>query len=204
MEGLISSVAAQTHMTPEEYLAFERKASTKNEYLNGQIIAMSGASRVHNLITGNIFNGLYTQLIEREYETYASDMRVKAPQTASYTYSDVVVVCDEPRFEDGVFDTLLNPIVLIEVLSPSTEVYDRGEKFAHYRQIDALQEYVLISQDRISVEHYLRQGTQWFLTEFRAFEESLSLISIECELPLRNIYRRVEFSEQPALLLNRT
>ena len=200
----MSSVAAQTHMTPEEYLAFERKATTKNEYLNGQIIAMSGASRVHNLITGNIFNGLYTQLIEREYETYASDMRVKAPQTASYTYPDVVVVCDEPRFEDGVFDTLLNPIVLIEVLSPSTEVYDRGEKFAHYRQIDSLQEYVLISQDRISVEHYLRQGTQWLLTEFRAFEESLSLISIECELPLRNIYRRVEFSEQPALLLNRT
>ena len=180
----MSSVAAQTHMTPEEYLAFERKATTKNEYLNGQIIAMSGASRVHNLITGNIFNGLYTQLIEREYETYASDMRVKAPQTASYTYSDVVVVCDEPRFEDGVFDTLLNPIVLIEVLSPSTEAYDRGEKFAHYRQIDALQEYVLISQDRISVEHYLRQGTQWLLTEFRAFEESLSLISIECELPV--------------------
>ena len=200
----MSSVAAQTHMTPEEYLAFERKATTKNEYLNGQIIAMSGASRVHNLITGNIFNGLYTQLIERECETYASDMRVKAPQTVSYTYSDVVVVCDEPRFEDGVFDTLLNPIVLIEVLSPSTEAYDRGEKFAHYRQIDALQEYVLVSQDRISVEHYLRQGTQWLLTEFRAFEESLSLISIECELPLRNIYRRVEFSEQPALLLNRT
>ena len=200
----MSSVAAQTHMTPEEYLAFERKATTKNEYLNGQIIAMSGASRVHNLITGNIFNGLYTQLIERECETYASDMRVKAPQTASYAYPDVVVVCDEPRFEDGVFDTLLNPIVLIEVLSPSTEAYDRGEKFAHYRQIDALQEYVLISQDRISVEHYLRQGTQWLLTEFRAFEESLSLILIECELPLRNIYRRVEFSEQPALLLNRT
>jgi Uma2 family endonuclease len=204
MEGFMSSVAAQTHMTPEEYLAFERKATTKNEYLNGQIIAMSGASRVHNLITGNIFNGLYTQLIERECETYASDMRVKAPQTASYTYPDVVVVCDEPRFEDGVFDTLLNPIVLIEVLSPSTEAYDRGEKIAHYRQIDALQEYVLISQDRISVEHYLRQGTQWLLTEFRAFEESLSLIPIECELPLRNIYRRVEFSEQPALLLNRT
>ena len=201
----MSSVAAQTHMTPEEYLAFERKATTKNEYLNGQIIAMSGASRVHNLITGNIFNGLYTQLIERECETYASDMRVKAPQTVSYTYPDVVVVCDESRFEDGAFDTLLNPIVLIEVLSPLTEVYDRGEKFAHYRQIDSLQEYVLVLQDRrISVEHYLRQGTQWLFTEFRAFEESLSLTSIECELPLRNIYRRVEFSEQPALLLNRT
>ena len=196
----MASAAAETYLTPEEYLVFERKATTKHEYLNGQIIAMSGASREHNLITGNMFNGLYTQLIDSGCETYVSEMRVKNYQTNSYTYPDIVVVCDEPRFEDDVFDTLLNPIVLIEVLSPSTEAYDRGEKFAHYRQIDSLQEYILISQERIGVEHYLRQGTQWLLTEFRGLEEVLSLVSIGCELGLQDIYRRIQFSEESATL----
>ena len=124
----MASAAAQTYLTPEEYLAFERKATTKHEYLNGHIVAMSGASREHNLITMNIGNQLYNQLMERECETYTSDMRVKIHETASYTYPDVVVVCDEPRFEDDVFDTLLNPTVIVEVLSPSTEAYDRGEE----------------------------------------------------------------------------
>ena len=146
----MASAAARTFLTPEEYLAFERKATTKHEYLNGQIIAMSGASREHNLITVNTVNQLYTQLIDGACETYVSEMRVKHHQTDSYTYPDIVVVCDEQRFEDDVFDTLLNPIVLIEVLSPSTEAYDRGEKFAHYRQIASLQEYIFVSQDRIS------------------------------------------------------
>lgn len=196
----MASASARTFLTPEEYLAFERKATTKHEYLNGQIIAMSGASREHNLITVNTVNQLYTQLIDGACETYVSEMRVKNYQTDSYTYPDIVVVCDEPRFEDDVFDTLLNPIVLIEVLSPSTEAYDRGEKFAHYRQIASLQEYVLVSQDRISVEHYLRQGTQWLLTEFRGLEEVLSLISIGCELRLQDIYRRITFPEASTTL----
>ena len=192
----MASAAAHTYLTPEEYLAFERKATTKHEYLNGEIIAMSGASREHNLITVNTVNQLYTQLIDGACETYVSGMRVKNHQTDSYTYPDIVVVCDEPRFEDDVFDTLLNPIVLIEVLSPSTEAYDRGEKFAHYRRIASLQEYILVSRDRINVEHYLRQGTQWLLTEFRRLEEVLSLISIGCELRLQDIYRRIQFSEE--------
>ena len=196
----MASVAVPTHLTPEEYLAFERKATTKHEYFHGQIVAMSGVSRAHNLITVNTVNQLYIQLIDRACETYVSEMRVKNHQTGSYTYPDIVVVCDEPRFEDDVFDTLLNPVVLIEVLSPSTEAYDRGAKFAHYRQIASLQEYVLVSQDRVSVEHYLRQGTQWLLTEFRGLEEVLSLISIACKLPLRDIYRRIKFSEASATL----
>ena len=196
----MASAAARTFLTPEEYLAFERKATTKHEYLNGQIIAMSGASREHNLITVNTVNQLYTQLIDGACETYVSEMRVKNYQTNSYTYPDIVVVCDEPRFEDDVFDTLLNPIVLIEVPSPSTEAYDRGEKFAHYRQIDSLQEYILVSQERIGVEHYLRQGTQWLLTEFRELQEVLALVSIRCELRLSDIYRRITFSEESTTL----
>ena len=172
----------------------ERKATTKSEYLDGRMYAMSGASRAHNLIGGNIFGGLHTQLSERACEVYINDMRVKVSPTGLYTYPDVVVVCDEPRLEDSVLDTLLNPTVLVEVLSPSTEAYDRGEKFAHYRQLDSVQEYILVSQDCVRVEHYLRQGEQWLLTEFSALDDRLYLASIECELSLREIYAKVTFS----------
>ena len=190
----MSSVATQSDLTPEEYLALERKATTKSEYLDGRMYAMSGASRAHNLILGNIFGGFHAQLRERACEVYANDMRVKVSPTGAYTYPDVVAVCDEPLFEDTSFDSLLNPTVLVEVLSPSTEAYDRGEKFAHYRQIDSLREYVLVSQDCVRVEHYLRQGEQWLLTEFSALDELLYLASIACELSLGEIYAKVQFS----------
>ena len=108
---------------------------------------------------------------------------------------DVGVVCEEPRFEDDVFDTLLNPIVVVEVLSPSTEAYDRGGKFTHYRQLPALQEYVLVAQDQVHIEHYHRQEKQWILTDHRRLEEILSLPSIACELALGEIYERVTFPE---------
>ena len=188
----MASAAAHTHLTPEEYLAFERKATTKHEYLNGQIVAMSGASFAHNFLTMNTANQLYNQLIGGECQVATSDMRVKVTQIDSYFYPDVVVVCGEPRAEDDTFDTLLNPTVVVEVLSPSTEVYDKGEKFEHYQQIASLKEYVLISQDKIRVEHYRRQETEWLQTEFQGLEDVLYLLSIGCELRLQDIYRRVE------------
>ena len=188
----MSSAAAQTFLTPEEYLAFERKATTKHEYLNGQIITMSGASFAHNFITVNIVTYLNVQLMEGECRVAASDMRVKVTQIDSYFYPDVVVVCGEPRAEDDTFDTLLNPVVIVEVLSPSTEGYDRGEKFEHYQQIASLTDYILISQDEVHVEHYCRQGSGWLQTEFRELEDVLSLPSIDCELRLQDVYRRVE------------
>ena len=188
----MASAAAHTHLTPEEYLAFERKATTKHEYLNGQIVAMSGASFAHNFLTMNTANQLYNQLIGGECQVATSDMRVKVTQIDSYFYPDVVVVCGEPRAEDDTFDTLLNPTVVVEVLSPSTETYDRGEKFEHYQQIASLKEYVLISQDKIRVEHYHRQEIGWMQTEFRGLEDVLSLLSIGCELRLQDVYRRVE------------
>ena len=205
----MATPAAQTRLTPEEYIAFERKALpdaeiVRHEYLNGELIAMSGASRVHNLITGNIFGELRNLLKGSGCETYASDMRVSSPLTSSYFYPDVVVVCEEPRFEDDVFDILLNPIILVEVLSPSTEAYDRGEKFGHYRHLVSLQEYVLVSQDKVLVEHYRRQekhgsaplkGKDWIFTDFRELEEILPLTSVECELPLQEIYERVTFPD---------
>ena len=126
---------------------------------------------------------------------FAHDLRIGIPTANSYFYPNVGVVCEEPRFEDDVFDTLLNPIVVVEVLSPSTEAYDRGEKFAHYRQLPSLQEYVLVAQDRVLVEHYRRQEKQWVLTDYRRLDETLPFPSIHCELPLQEIYERVTFPE---------
>lgn len=201
--------AAQTHLTPEEYIALERKAipdadTVRSEYVKGKIIAMSGASREHNLITNNISGELRNLLKGSGCETYASDMRVSAPVTPSYFYPDVVVVCEEPRFEDDVFDILLNPIILVEVLSPSTEAYDRGEKFSYYRHLASLQEYILVSQDKVLVERYRRPqkhetepvtAKDWIFTAFQALEDILPLTAIQCELPLQEIYERVTFPD---------
>src|SRR6476661_5007696 len=143
-----------SHYTSDQYLALEREAEYRSELVNGQIYSMSGASREHNLITTNLSREISTQLRGKPCETYSSDMRVKISPTGMYTYPDVTVACGEPRFEDDHVDTLLNPTVIVEVLSPSTEAYDRGEKFAHYRKLDTLSDYVLISQDKARVEHF--------------------------------------------------
>ena len=191
MEGSRSSLAAGTLLTPEEYLALERKATLKSEYLNREMRAMPRVNFAHNLITVDIGTALNIQSRGRNWEVYMSNMRVKTSPKGAYLYPDVVVVCGEPQFEDNVFDTLLNPILVIEVLSPSTEVYDKGEKFRHYQELASLREYILVSQDRIRVEHYRLAKTQWVQTELHALEDVLSLASIGCELPLRDIYRRV-------------
>jgi Uma2 family endonuclease len=196
----MAAVAIQMKYTPEQYLAMERKATTRSEYINGRIYALAGASREHNLIAGNTFGELRSQLRGRACETYMSDMRVKVDTTRLYTYPDVVVVCGEPRFEDSHTDTLLNPAVLIEVLSPSTEAYDRGDKFAHYRRMESLQEYVLIAQDRMRVEHYARKGEQWLLTEFSHEDDLLDLASVGCKISLREIYDRLDFSNIEEIL----
>ena len=188
----MSSIAAQTYLTPEEYLIAERKATLKSEYLSGEIVAMSSANNEHNLIMMNTANGLYNQVTERGCRVFASDMRVGIGAGVSYFYPDIAVTCDRPRFEDDALDILTNPQVVIEVLSASTENYDRGEKFERYRQLESLQEYILISQDQVHVEHYLRQGERWVLSEFSALENVLPLTSIEAELPLNQIYRFIE------------
>lgn len=137
---------------------------------------MSGASNAHNLIIADIFAELHGQLKGRRCLVYTGDMRVKTGSTTSYFYSDITVVCDKPRVEDHTLDTLLNPIVGVEGLSPSTEASDRGEKFAHYQQLVSLQEYILVSQDKIRVEYYLRQGTHWLLSEFGQLDDVMSLL----------------------------
>ena len=144
-------------MTPEEYLETERKAETKSEYFAGEVFAMAGAGESHNVIVANVIIGLGTQLRGRPCKVYPSDMRVQVAPTGLFTYPDVVVVCGEPKFLDEKRDTLLNPTLLVEVLSDSTEAYDRGQKFEHYRQIESLQEYVLISPAAPKLERFLRQ-----------------------------------------------
>lgn len=179
--------------TPEEYLTLERKAEYKSEYFAGEIFAMSGASEQHNLIAGNVFAALHAQFRNRPCKVYANDMRVKVSPTGLYTYPDVVALCGEPQFDDEQKDTLLNPVVIIEVLSPSTEAYDRGDKFGHYRKLTSLAEYVLISQEKPHIEHYVRQpDNQWLLSEASSLQDTVQLPSINCTLMLAEVYDKVE------------
>jgi Uma2 family endonuclease len=190
---------AKTYYTREEYLELERMAEYKNEYVDGQIYAMPGANRKHNLITVNLASEINSQLRERPYEVYASRMRVTISSLSIYYYPDVVAVSEVPLFEDMQNDSLLNPTVIVEVLSPSTEAYDRGAKFAHYRRLTSLVEYVLVAQDRISVELYTRRGeasNEWVLREISSLDDSLRLTSIDCEIAMTEIYDKVVFSSE--------
>lgn len=185
---------ASTRMTAEEYLAFDRQSAHKNEYFNGEVFAMTGASRQHNLISLNIGAELRALLQQHPCEVYTSDMRVKISRTGLYTYPDVVVVCDEPVFEDAEVDTLINPLVLVEVLSKSTEDYDRGGKFEHYRALPSLREYLIVAQERCHVVHYLRQADDtWLLTERTDITGNIRLASLDCAVPLSGIYAKVRF-----------
>ena len=187
----------QTRFTPELYLEMDRQADTRSEYVSGEILAMAGASRQHNRITINISSALSSRLAGTPCEPFATDLRVKGRLTGAYVYPDAVVACAPLEFEDSALDILLNPVVLMEVLSPSTESKDRGWKFAHYRRIETVQEYLLISQSKPFIEHYTRgQNDQWILTEIEGLSNKLLLSSISCELPLSEIYARVDFAPQ--------
>lgn len=188
----MSSQAKQRY-TPEEYLALERQAQCKSEYYAGEIFAMAGASRWHNLIVTNVVREISLQLKGRPCTTYPSDMRVKVSPTGLYTYPDVTVVCGDAQFEDTQQDTLLNPTLIVEVLSESTEAYDRGGKFAYYRKLPSLLEYVLIAQTKPHVEHYVRQpDNRWLLAEADQLHDAIHLPSIDCRLALAEVYDKVD------------
>ena len=188
----------QARYSPQEYLELERQTEYKSEYVNGEIFAMSGASEEHNLIVMNVAAALHTQFRGRPCKVYANDMRIKVSPTGLYTYPDVVAVCGEAQLEDAHLDTLLNPTLLIEVLSSSTEAYDRGEKAEHYRRLPSLAEYLLISQDKPHLEHYRRQSdNRWLLSETSQLHAAITLPAIDCTLRLAAVYDRV-FSEPAA------
>ena len=188
------SQLVKPYITSEEYLELERKAEYKSEYLHGEIFAMSGASRQHNLISTNISRELSTQLRDRPCEVYAGDMRVKVTSAGLYTYPDIVVVCGEPKFEDELVDTLLNPTLLVEVLSPSTERYDRMAKTAYYRTLDSLAGHLLVAQEEIRVQHYAKRadGLWQFIGNHRSLDDIVEITSIGCVLRLSDVYEKVE------------
>jgi len=191
----MNSVGKTVGANSEDYLSLERKAERKSEYFNGEIFAMAGANPQHVLIVTNVVSELRSQLKTRPCNLYSTDLRLKVSATGLYTYPDVIVVCGEPQFDDDHKDTLLNPTLIVEVLSESTKNYDRGVKFEQYRMMESFVEYVLIAQDKRHVEHFVRQaGNRWLLSETNRMEDTIELSSIACNLKLTEVYDKVELS----------
>ena len=180
-------------ITPEEYLAREAQAEYKSEYHNGEMFALAGGSANHNQLTFNVAKAFDRLLAQKPCRVFIDDMRLNVKQSGLYTYPDVMVVCGKAEFAPGRDDTVTNPIVIVEVWSDSTKAYDRGEKFAMYRQIPTLQEYVMIDQSQFYVEHFRRDGNFWVLETLDAMDAILVLPSLQCEMPLAAIYEKVEW-----------
>lgn len=191
--GLMTQPAAQSLVSEDDYLDHELRSEAKHELIHGVIVAMAGASREHNAIAGNIVGLLRALLKERRCLVFPSDQRVHVEATGLFTYPDVSVACDGLRFHPKNRDTLLNPCLLVEVLSDSTEAYDRGAKFAHYRAIPSLLEYVLVSQHERKIEHYRRLDTgQWVLTIYEGDNAAAALPALGCELSLAEVYDKLD------------
>jgi len=191
----MSAKPKREYISPEEYLALEREALDKHEYFDGEIFDMAGTSEEHANISSNINVSLHFQLKKRPCKSYQSDLRVHIPKTGLYTYPDVLVVCGKPQLlEDAYLDIILNPILIVEVLSPSTADYDKGAKFDHYRTIDSLKEYVLVWQDKKRVARYTKQTDgSWTLNDFIGEDAEVDLSSIDCRLSIEDIYDKVDF-----------
>jgi Uma2 family endonuclease len=184
--------------TPTEYLAIDRAAETKSEYLDGVIYGMGGASARHVQIVGNLVRELGNQLREKNCTVYSTDLRVCVDPDGMYAYPDVAAACGEPTFLDARMDTLMNPVLIIEVLSETTKNYDRGEKFERYRRIPSFCEYLLIAQDKIHVERFVKQsdGT-WVFHETDTAGDTIEPSSIGCRMPLSEIYFKVTLPDPP-------
>jgi len=195
MEHFVMAIPAfDKPATEVEYLAFERDSEEKHEFIDGEIFAMTGASRKHNLVAGSTYVAIYNQLRGKSCEIYPSDMKVRTPSTRSYAYPDITVVCGESTVDEEQQDVLLNPTLIIEVLSPTTERFDRGMKFQRYRELASLQEYILIAQDAPHIERFVRQNDDlWQFSEARGLQASLDLTSISCQLALAAVYEQIDF-----------
>lgn len=192
------SAVPKPRLTPVEYLAIERKAAHKSEYFNGEMFAMAGAKYEHNRINDNLTIHLGARLQGSPCFPLSSDMRVKVSPTGLYTYPDKVIVCGPPEFEDYNHDTLLNPQVVVEILSDSTERYDRGAKFRHYRQVPSLREYILIAQDQPVCERFVRQPDEtWVLSTMTGLQSELVFSTVPVRIPLADLYAGVPLPEQP-------
>jgi Uma2 family endonuclease len=194
------SAQPQPRLSPEEYLALERAAEVKSEYYDGHMYAMSGGSYPHAKIIVNVSSGLQQALKGKACSVTSSDVRFRVSPQGLYTYPDVMVVCGPPKFADNQRDTLLNPTLIVEVLSQSTEAHDRGFKFAQYQQLDSLEEYVLVSQIEPRVESFRRQmNGKWLYSDVRGIAAICRFDSVDCEVPLSEIYYQVAFDSEPPL-----
>ncbi len=192
----MSTLLQQTYVSPDEYLAAERESEFKSEYLDGVVYAMTGASIWHVQIVGNITTALSTHLRQKPCRVLASEMKVRLADSRKFFYPDVTVVCGDPQFHDERTDIILNPLLVVEVLSKSTEAFDRGGKFLAYQQLESLQEYLLVAQERPAVEQFVRQtdGT-WTYRAAVGLDSSLTLPSVECTLDLSAVYDKVSWDQ---------
>ena len=180
--------------TPEEYLRLEEEAEYKSEYRDGEIILMTGGTTNHNEISGNLYSNLKFNLKQQNYRVYIADIRLWIPRHRVYTYPDVMLIQGEPIYADKGTTTITNPVMIAEVLSPSTQNYDQGDKFTYYRSIPEMREYILISQQRYHVMQYAKTESGWLLSEYEAEDSVIRLASVDIELELGNLYAGVNFS----------
>jgi Uma2 family endonuclease len=182
------------YISPEEYLELEQAATEKHEYYQGEIFLMSGASKKHNEIYSNMFTDIGHKLKGKGCKPYGSDFRVHIPKNTLYTYPDIIIICGKPELTDDKFDNVVNPSVIIELLSKSTRTYDKGEKFTLYRDIDSLKEYILVDTEKIYVEKHIRnKDNSWQLTDYRLPENSFTIDAVQISLLLKDIYEGVSF-----------
>lgn len=185
-------------LTEEAYLELERDSDIKHEYFQGEMLAMAGASPNHIIIAGNLTTHLNMQLRERPCFVFQSDLRLKVSSLRFYSYPDITVVCGQPQYTEDKPESLLNPLLIMEVLSPSTEQYDRGKKFQRYQSLESLQEYVLVAQDSPYIERFLRQSSdEWLYLSAAGLEATIELASIQCTLALNDVYAKISFTPPP-------
>jgi len=187
-------ITQQRYYTPEEYLELEETAENKSEYVDGEIIPMAGASTNHNRIAGNLYSAANVAFKRENYEAFISDVRLWIPKQRIYTYPDVMIVAGEPKYYNNRTDTILNPQVIIEILSKSTRGYDKEGKFETYRKIESFQEYLLIDQTKIRVEQYSKTGKKrWVMREYDQEDENITFNSVPFEISLEDLYNKVKF-----------
>ncbi|MEK0179413.1 Uma2 family endonuclease [Microcoleus anatoxicus] len=186
----------QRYSTEEQYLALEETAEYKSEYLDGEIIAMTGGSTNHNRISGNVYIALNFSLPEQEYDVFIGDVRLWIPKVRLYTYPDVMVIFGQPEYRSNRTDTITNPQVIVEVLSKSTKNYDRVDKFTFYKTIPSFREYILIDQTKIKIEQYSKtENKRWLYSEYDEEDTALVFNSFQLEVPLSAIYKKVNFEQ---------
>jgi Uma2 family endonuclease len=189
----MGEAAIRQRMSPEEYLALERTSELKHEYAHGELFAMAGATRAHSLLAANVQGELRAALLDRPCEVHTSALRVKIAETGHYVYPDATVACGELRFED---DTLLNPTVIVEVLSDSSEAYDRGDKFEGYRSVSSITDYVLVSQKVVRVEHYRREPDGSWRFVALGPGDALALTALGVRVEIDRVYHKVATSDE--------